>query len=106
MLACLCPLKAAAEESLNTLHFASMALRIKATPVITLDPQVGDSPLGHALLKPKQAACSKHVRVAHNWQPPALQLWTACRLVHWSVLLTSSNRTQGGSHQPEQALSD
>lgn len=41
MLACLCPLKAAAEESLNTLHFASMALRIKSTPVIMMDPQVG-----------------------------------------------------------------
>jgi hypothetical protein len=40
MLACLCPLKSAAEESLNTLHFASMALRIKSTPVIMMDPQV------------------------------------------------------------------
>lgn len=41
MLACLCPLKSAAEESLNTLHFASMALRIKSVPIIVLDPQVG-----------------------------------------------------------------
>jgi hypothetical protein len=40
MLACLCPLKPAAEESLNTLHFASMALRIKSIPVIMMDPQV------------------------------------------------------------------
>jgi hypothetical protein len=40
MLACLCPLKAVAEESLNTLHFASMALRIKSEPVIMVDPQV------------------------------------------------------------------
>jgi hypothetical protein len=42
MLACLCPLKAAADESLNTLHFASMALRIKSVPVIMVDPQVAD----------------------------------------------------------------
>jgi hypothetical protein len=40
MLACLSPLKAHAEESLNTLHFASMALRIKSQPVIMMDPQV------------------------------------------------------------------
>eukprot|EP00775_Hariotina_reticulata_P004387 gene4387-4641_t len=39
MLACLCPLKSAAEESLNTLHFASMALRIKSEPVLMMDPQ-------------------------------------------------------------------
>ncbi|WIA39218.1 hypothetical protein OEZ86_005342 [Tetradesmus obliquus] len=39
MLACLSPLKAHAEESLNTLHFASMALRIKSQPVIMMDPQ-------------------------------------------------------------------
>jgi hypothetical protein len=41
MLACLAPMRAHAEETLNTLHFASMALRIKARPVILLDPQVG-----------------------------------------------------------------
>jgi hypothetical protein len=41
MLACLCPLKFAAEESINTLHFASMALRIKSVPVMMIDPQVG-----------------------------------------------------------------
>ena len=41
MLACLGPMKATAEESLNTLHFASMALRIKSEPVVLLDPQVG-----------------------------------------------------------------
>lgn len=40
MLACLCPLKFAAEESINTLHFASMALRIKSVPVMMIDPQV------------------------------------------------------------------
>lgn len=40
MLACLSPMKPHAEESLNTLHFAGMALRIKATPVVLLDPQV------------------------------------------------------------------
>jgi RNase P subunit RPR2 len=40
MLACLSPLKAHAEESLNTLHFASMALRIKSQPLIMMDPQV------------------------------------------------------------------
>jgi hypothetical protein len=40
MLACLSPLKAHAEESLNTLHFASMALRIKSQPVLMMDPQV------------------------------------------------------------------
>ncbi|PNH07917.1 Chromosome-associated kinesin KIF4, partial [Tetrabaena socialis] len=39
MLACLGPMRSAAEESLNTLHFASMALRIKAEPVVLLDPQ-------------------------------------------------------------------
>ncbi|WIA18923.1 hypothetical protein OEZ85_003594 [Tetradesmus obliquus] len=39
MLACLSPLKAHAEESLNTLHFASMALRIKSQPVIMMDLQ-------------------------------------------------------------------
>lgn len=33
-------MRGAAEESLNTLHFASMAARIKAQPVILLDPQV------------------------------------------------------------------
>ena len=41
MLACLGPTKTFAEESLNTLHFASMALRIKAAPVVLIDPQVG-----------------------------------------------------------------
>ncbi len=40
MLACLGPTITYAEESLNTLHFASMAQRIKASPVILLDPQV------------------------------------------------------------------
>ena len=40
MLACLGPTMNYAEESLNTLHFASMALRIKAAPVVLLDPQV------------------------------------------------------------------
>lgn len=41
MLACLSPLKVHAEETLNTLHFASMALRIKSQPIIMMDPQVG-----------------------------------------------------------------
>lgn len=40
MLACLGPLRAQSEESLNTLHFASMARRIKAAPIVLLDPQV------------------------------------------------------------------
>lgn len=40
MLACLSPLKVHAEETLNTLHFASMALRIKSQPIIMMDPQV------------------------------------------------------------------
>jgi hypothetical protein len=40
MLACLGPTITYAEESLNTLHFASVALRIKAAPVVLLDPQV------------------------------------------------------------------
>jgi hypothetical protein len=40
MLACLGPVAGHAEESLSTLHFASMALRIKSQPVILLDPQV------------------------------------------------------------------
>eukprot|EP00198_Chlamydomonas_reinhardtii_P013405 XP_001702742.1 predicted protein [Chlamydomonas reinhardtii] len=40
MLACLGPMRSAAEESLNTLHFATMATRIKAEPVVLLDPQV------------------------------------------------------------------
>ncbi|GAX75527.1 hypothetical protein CEUSTIGMA_g2970.t1 [Chlamydomonas eustigma] len=39
MLACLGPTANYAEESLNTLHFASVALRIKAAPVVLLDPQ-------------------------------------------------------------------
>eukprot|EP00195_Chlamydomonas_chlamydogama_P013464 CAMPEP_0202909328 /NCGR_PEP_ID=MMETSP1392-20130828/49024_1 /ASSEMBLY_ACC=CAM_ASM_000868 /TAXON_ID=225041 /ORGANISM="Chlamydomonas chlamydogama, Strain SAG 11-48b" /LENGTH=1054 /DNA_ID=CAMNT_0049599039 /DNA_START=77 /DNA_END=3241 /DNA_ORIENTATION=+ len=39
MLACLAPTAPFAEESLNTLHFASMALRIKSEPVVLLDPQ-------------------------------------------------------------------
>ncbi|GIL67866.1 hypothetical protein Vafri_21146 [Volvox africanus] len=39
MLACLGPMRTAAEESLNTLHFATMATRIKAEPVVLLDPQ-------------------------------------------------------------------
>ena len=41
MLACLAPLAAHAEESCNTLHFAAMARRIKSSPVLLLDPQVG-----------------------------------------------------------------
>lgn len=40
MLACLAPMKTHSDETLNTLHFASMALRIKAEPVVLLDPQV------------------------------------------------------------------
>ena len=40
MLACLGPTMNFAEESVNTLHFASMALRIKAAPVVLIDPQV------------------------------------------------------------------
>ena len=40
MLACLGPLRQHAEESLNTLHFASMALRIKSEPIIMIDPAV------------------------------------------------------------------
>eukprot|EP00798_Chlamydomonas_sp_ICE-L_P011646 gene11646-34355_t len=38
MLACLGPTSTYADESLNTLHFASMALRIKSEPVMLLDP--------------------------------------------------------------------
>ncbi len=41
MLACLGPMRSAVEESLNTLHFATIATRIKAEPVVLLDPQVG-----------------------------------------------------------------
>ena len=41
MLACLSPTAPFAEETVNTLHFASVALRIKAEPVLLLDPQVG-----------------------------------------------------------------
>lgn len=40
MLACLGPLRQHAEESLNTLHFAGMALRIKSQPIMLLDPAV------------------------------------------------------------------
>lgn len=43
MLACLGPMKQHAEECLSTLHFASMATRIKAEPVVLLDPQVCDA---------------------------------------------------------------
>jgi hypothetical protein len=43
MLACLGPLRQHAEESLNTLHFASVALRIKSEPIIMIDPEVRDS---------------------------------------------------------------
>lgn len=32
-------LQAQAEETLNTLHFASMALRVKCNPLCILDPQ-------------------------------------------------------------------
>mmetsp|Transcript_24646 Transcript_24646/g.67171 ORF Transcript_24646/g.67171 Transcript_24646/m.67171 type:complete len:806 (+) Transcript_24646:283-2700(+) len=39
MLACLGPMRGHAEESLSTLHFASMATRIKAEPVVLMDPQ-------------------------------------------------------------------
>ena len=35
---CLCA-QAQAEETLNTLHFASMALRVKCNPLCILDPQ-------------------------------------------------------------------
>ncbi|DBA74159.1 hypothetical protein WJX77_004162 [Trebouxia sp. C0004] len=39
MMACCSPSKAQAEETLNTLHFASMALRVKCNPLCILDPQ-------------------------------------------------------------------
>ena len=52
MLACLGPMRGAVEESLNTLHFASMALRIKAEPVVLLDPQV------RSAARPWHAACT------------------------------------------------
>ncbi|GBF99065.1 kinesin [Raphidocelis subcapitata] len=39
MVACLAPLKQQAEESINTLHFAGMALRVRGESVITVDPQ-------------------------------------------------------------------
>ena len=36
----MCPgAQAQAEETLNTLHFASMALRVKCSPLCILDPQ-------------------------------------------------------------------
>ena len=40
MLACLGPTSKYADETMNTLHFASTALRIKAEPVMLLDPAV------------------------------------------------------------------
>lgn len=47
MLACLGPTMTYADESVNTLHFAGMAQRIKASPVVLLDPQVwGGQSLG------------------------------------------------------------
>lgn len=36
---CTTLLQAQAEETLNTLHFASMALRVKCNPLCILDPQ-------------------------------------------------------------------
>ena len=39
MLACLSPTKEHCEESLNTLHFASLALHVHSQPVIILSPQ-------------------------------------------------------------------
>lgn len=42
MVACLAPLRQQAEESLNTLHFAGMALRVRGAPVVTMDPQASD----------------------------------------------------------------
>jgi Kinesin motor domain len=40
MIACVGPLRTQVEETMNTLHFASTALRIKAEPVVLLDPLV------------------------------------------------------------------
>lgn len=40
MLACLAPLKQQTDETLNTLNFASMAIRIKSNPVVFVNPQV------------------------------------------------------------------
>ncbi|KAI8469352.1 MAG: hypothetical protein J3K34DRAFT_513527 [Monoraphidium minutum] len=39
MVACLAPLRGAAGESANTLHFAGMALRVRGAPVVTANPQ-------------------------------------------------------------------
>lgn len=50
MLACLAPTRASAEETLNTLNFASMAIRIKSTPVVFVDPQVRPAVLVAGLL--------------------------------------------------------
>lgn len=57
MLACLSPLKAHAEESLNTLHFASMALRIKVQPIVMMDPQVSYYLISGYHRGPSQQAC-------------------------------------------------
>ena len=39
MLACCSPLAEHSEETLNTLHFAELALNVKSQPVVILDPQ-------------------------------------------------------------------
>lgn len=80
MLACLCPLKFAAEESINTLHFASMALRIKSVPVIMVDPQVG-------LSAQPRSWYSAGPTVALAEQHNALRLRGAGHLLeHWQTL--------------------
>lgn len=38
MIACCSPSEMAVEETMNTLHFASLALRVKSKPVVILDP--------------------------------------------------------------------
>jgi hypothetical protein len=72
MLACLSPLKAHAEESLNTLHFASMALRIKSQPVIMMDPQV------------QGCACDTYITSVKRIQASLLNscMWNVALVVH------------------------
>lgn len=53
MLACLAPLRQHSDDSLTTLHFASMALRVKSEPVVMLEPQA----------RPEAAASSTAAKV-------------------------------------------
>jgi hypothetical protein len=52
MLACMAPLRQHSDETLTTLHFASMALRVKSEPVVMLEPQARP---GGAVLGPHTA---------------------------------------------------